>query len=91
MARLGHADLAIALRVCALLSVFIIGSWTVTILPLHARTWRLSLTPSYPADSYGIGRHGKYRDQAFALDRWGNRWVVCNLQAPDHAARHPRN
>jgi hypothetical protein len=30
----------------------------------------------YTADSYGIGRHGKYRDQAFVLDRWSNRWVV---------------
>lgn len=30
----------------------------------------------YPSASYGIGRHGKYLDQAFVLDRWGNRWVV---------------
>lgn len=30
----------------------------------------------YPASSYGIGRRGKYRDQAFVLDRWSNRWVV---------------
>ena len=30
----------------------------------------------YPPDSYGIGRRGKYRDQAFILDRWSKRWVV---------------
>ena len=30
----------------------------------------------YAPDSYGIGRHGKYRDQVFVLDRWGNHWVV---------------
>jgi hypothetical protein len=30
----------------------------------------------YRPDSYGIGRHGKYRDQAFILDRWSKRWVV---------------
>jgi hypothetical protein len=30
----------------------------------------------YPPASYGIGRHGKYRDQAVVLDRWGKRWVV---------------
>ena len=27
-------------------------------------------------DSYGIGRRGKYRDQAFVLDRWSKHWVV---------------
>jgi hypothetical protein len=27
-------------------------------------------------DSYGIGRRGKYRDQAFILDRWSKHWVV---------------
>jgi hypothetical protein len=30
----------------------------------------------YLASSYGIGRRGKYRDQAIVLDRWSNRWVV---------------
>lgn len=30
----------------------------------------------YSPDSYGIGRSGKYRDQAFVLDRWSKRWVV---------------
>lgn len=30
----------------------------------------------YPPDSYGIGRRGKYRDQAFILDRWSKRSVV---------------
>jgi len=30
----------------------------------------------YPPDLYGIGRRGKYRDQAFILDRWSKRWVV---------------
>jgi hypothetical protein len=30
----------------------------------------------YPSSSYAIGRGGKYRDQAFVLDRWSNRWVV---------------
>jgi hypothetical protein len=30
----------------------------------------------YPSDSYGIGRRGNYRDQAFVLDRWSKRWVV---------------
>ena len=30
----------------------------------------------YPTSSCGIGRRGKYRDQAFVLDRWSNRWVV---------------
>ena len=30
----------------------------------------------YPPASYGIGRHGKYGDQAVVLDRWGKRWVV---------------
>ncbi len=29
-----------------------------------------------PADRYGIGRHGKYQDQAFVVERWSNRWVV---------------
>jgi hypothetical protein len=27
-------------------------------------------------DSYGIGRRGKYRDQAFIIDWWSKRWVV---------------
>jgi hypothetical protein len=30
----------------------------------------------YQSSSYGIGRHGRYRDQAFVVDRWSNRWVV---------------
>jgi len=30
----------------------------------------------YPPTSYGIGRRGKYQDQAFVLDHWSNRWVV---------------
>ena len=30
----------------------------------------------YQSTSYGIGRHAKYRDQAFILDQWSNRWVV---------------
>jgi len=30
----------------------------------------------YPSTSYGIGRRGKYQDQAFVLEQWGNRWVV---------------
>jgi hypothetical protein len=30
----------------------------------------------YSPDSYGIGRRGKYRDQAFILDRWSKHWVV---------------
>jgi hypothetical protein len=30
----------------------------------------------YQSSSYGFGRHAKYRDQAFILDRWSNRWVV---------------
>jgi hypothetical protein len=30
----------------------------------------------YQPSSYGIGRRSKYRDQAFILDRWSNRWVV---------------
>lgn len=30
----------------------------------------------FPAGSYGIGRAGKYLDQAFVLERWGKRWVV---------------
>lgn len=41
-----------------------------------ARLAALLDVEGHPADSYGIGRHGKYRDQAFVLDRWGNRWVV---------------
>ncbi len=28
------------------------------------------------SDSYGIGKRGKYGDQAVVLDRWGKRWVV---------------
>jgi hypothetical protein len=32
--------------------------------------------PGFPPASYGIGRRGKYQDQAFVLDRWSNRWVV---------------
>jgi hypothetical protein len=30
----------------------------------------------YRPDSYGIGHRGKYRDQAFILERWSKRWVV---------------
>jgi hypothetical protein len=30
----------------------------------------------YPSASCGIGRRGKYQDQAFVLDHWSNRWVV---------------
>jgi hypothetical protein len=30
----------------------------------------------YPDGSFGIGKRGKYRDQAFVLDRRSNRWVV---------------
>lgn len=30
----------------------------------------------HPPDRYGIGRGGKYRDQAFVIERWSNRWVV---------------
>jgi hypothetical protein len=26
----------------------------------------------------GIGRRGKYQDQAFVLDRWSRSWVVYN-------------
>jgi len=34
----------------------------------------------YPTDRYGIGRRGKYRDQAFVIDRWSNRWVVYYIE-----------
>jgi hypothetical protein len=30
----------------------------------------------YPPASYGLGRRGKYADQAVVLDRWGKLWVV---------------
>lgn len=30
----------------------------------------------YQSSSYSFGRHAKFRDQAFILDRWSNRWVV---------------
>lgn len=30
----------------------------------------------HPSDRYGIGRQGKYLDQAHVLERWSNRWVV---------------
>jgi hypothetical protein len=30
----------------------------------------------YPPAWYGIGRRGKYQDQAFVLDQWSDRWVV---------------
>jgi hypothetical protein len=34
----------------------------------------------HPADSYGIGRQGKYLDQAHVLERWSNRWVVYYIE-----------
>jgi len=34
----------------------------------------------YPSTSYGIGRRGKYQDQAFVLDHWSNRWVVYYIE-----------
>ena len=34
----------------------------------------------YPSWSYGIGRRGKYQDQAVVLDRWSNRWVVYHTE-----------
>lgn len=34
----------------------------------------------HPAGRYGIGRRGKYRDQAFVIERWSNRWVVYYIE-----------
>jgi hypothetical protein len=34
----------------------------------------------HPTDRYGIGRHGKYLDQAHVLERWSNRWVVYYIE-----------
>lgn len=34
----------------------------------------------YPSAAYGIGRGGKYQDQAFVLDKWSNRWAVYYTQ-----------
>lgn len=30
----------------------------------------------YAPSTYGIGRRGRYLDQAVVIDRWSNRWVV---------------
>jgi hypothetical protein len=46
-----------------------------------------------PADRYGIGRHGKYQDQAFVVERWSNRWVVYYIEraaSPASASTRPR-
>jgi hypothetical protein len=46
-------------------------------LPLTCQQLALLLeAEGYPSASYGIGRHGKYLDQAFVVDRWSSRWVV---------------
>lgn len=42
----------------------------------YERLAALLASEGYSAESYGIGRSGKYRDQAFVTDRWSNRWVV---------------
>jgi hypothetical protein len=50
-------------------------------LPLNCeRLVALLKSEGYPSHLYGIGRRGKYRDQAFILDRWSNRWVVYYIE-----------
>jgi hypothetical protein len=46
----------------------------------YERLAALLASEGYPPESYGIGRSAKYRDQAFATDRWSNRWVVYYIE-----------
>jgi hypothetical protein len=43
----------------------------------------------YPPESYGIGRRGKYRDQAFVADKWSKPLGRVLLRAR-RAVRHPQ-
>jgi hypothetical protein len=54
-----------------------LAAWVTGTLPLMCE-WLAELLDQQGQlrDSYGIGRRGKYRDQAFVLDRWSKRWVV---------------
>lgn len=42
----------------------------------YERLAALLETQGYPAHRYHFGHHGRQPDQAFAADRWSNRWVV---------------
>ena len=53
------------------------AAWVTGTLPLtYERLAEPVDREGQPRDSYGIGRRGKYRAQAFILDRWSKRWVV---------------
>jgi hypothetical protein len=54
------------------------ATWVTGTLPLtYDRLAELLDREGQLRDSYWIGRRGTYRDQAFILDRWSKRWVVC--------------
>jgi hypothetical protein len=57
----------------------------------YERLARLLEREGYPPQSYGIGRHGKYLDQAFVTERWSNRWVVYYTErgGKSHLRKHP--
>lgn len=53
------------------------ATWVTGTLPLtYDRLAELLDREGQLRDSYWLGRRGKYRDQAFILDRWSKRWVV---------------